>query len=327
MKKQKGFTLVELLVSTTIIILFSSYFMKDIGSVLDYKSRLETENKLKAWRNGVESVYLANTSTIDNDALAKLVLLDATQILPTAIGTNRRCNLTAATAKQFANRAGFSAGDLILDGHKQQFCLLMTPRLTDTVNGTTLYYHSIAVVSAGSNGRIETTTTLDATGNLNIDATTDDVGILFDGRQFSIDRYNQTMAAMSRTVDAYNAYYAARYQSDGTRSLSTDYFSCGAATCPSTVARWDVSGEMISTCSGAIDMVRTTGTSPHNVLGLSTIDVTDGWGQLFKLDNCTNNVRSPNNTNTARNNPPYTASISTTLPGGSVMSMTAVGAI
>lgn len=326
----KGFTLVELLVAISIIIAFSAYFMRDFGSVIDYKARLDTENKLKAWRKGVESVYLSNASTIDNDPLSKLVLLNTTQILPTAINAaNRRCSLPAATALPFANRAGYSSSDLNTDGHKSSFCLLITPRLSDNINGTALFYHSVAIVSPGSNGRIETTTSLDPlTGNLIIDPASDDVGILFDGRRFAADRYDKTIAAMNRAVQAYSTYYSARYQSDSSRSLSTDYFSCGVdSSCPSTQARWDQAGEMISTCAAPLAMVQATGVSPHAVLGLSTIDVTDGWGNLFVMDNCTNAVRSPNNTIAIRKNPPYTATISATLPGGSLLSMTAVGQI
>lgn len=330
LKFAKGFTLVELLVAVSIIIVFSAFFMKDLGSILDYKARVDTENKLKAWRKGVESVYLTNSSTIDNDATAKLTMLDATQISPTAVATaNKKCTLTAAAALPFANRAGYSSTDLNKDGHRSSFCLFITPRLSDAINGTTLYYHSVAVVSGGGNGVIETTTTLDnTTGNLTIDPASDDVGILFDGRRFAADRYEQTIAAMTRTVQAYSTYYSARYQSDSSRSLSTDYFSCGNDTaCPSTAARWDQAGEMISTCAAPLAMVQATGVSPHTVLGLSAIDVTDGWGSLFKIDNCTNAVRSPNNTTAIRKNPPYTATISATLPGGSVLSMTAVGQI
>lgn len=328
-KFAKGFTLVELLVALGIIIVFSTYFMRDFGSVLDYKARVDTDNKLKAWRKGVESVYLSNSSTIDNDAAAKLILIDTTQVLPTAIATNRKCNLTAATAFPFANRAGYSAADLNKDGHRSSFCLFITPRLSDTINGTTLFYHSVAVVSGGGNGVIEATTTLNnTTGNLNIDPASDDVGILFDGRRFAADRYEQTIAAMTRAVQAYSTYYSARYQSDSSRSLSTDYFSCGSDTaCPSLAARWDQAGEMISTCAAPLPMVQATGVSPHTVLGLSRIDVTDGWGSLFTMDNCTNAVRSPNNATAIRKNPPYTATISATLPGGSVLSMTAVGQI
>lgn len=329
LKFAKGFTLVELLVAVSIIIVFSAYFMRDLSSILDYKARIDTENKLKAWRKGVESVYLTNSSTIDNDPAAKLVMMDTTQILPTAVGANKKCVLLPATAFPFANRAGYASTDLNTDGHRSSFCMFITPRLSDTINGTTLYYHSVAIVSGGGNGVIEATTSLsNTTGNLTIDPASDDVGILFDGRRFAADRYDQTMAAMTRTVQAYSTYYSARYQSDSSRSLSTDYFSCGNDTaCPSTATRWDQAGEMISTCAAPLPMVQVTGVSPHTVLGLSAIDVTDGWGNLFKIDNCTNAVRSPNNTTAIRKNPPYTATISATLPGGSVLSMTAVGQI
>jgi prepilin-type N-terminal cleavage/methylation domain-containing protein len=331
MKKQSGFTLIELAVVIVILTGLAVYGMEGLGNALDFKSRVDTDNRVKSWRKAIESVYLDNSATIDVQTTAILKLVSGTTINPATPATSGasigKCTMVAANMLEFANRGGYSATDMIQDGHHNSFCLYITPRISTTVSGTTLFYHSVAIVSPGRNGKIDTGTTLDAAGNLTLAAGSDDIGVLFDGRKFASDRYNQTIAAMQRTVDAYSAYYAARYQSDSTRSLSNDYFSCGATTCPSAVARWDTTGEMISTCTGAIAMVQATGTSPHNVLGLSSLDVTDGWGNLFTMDNCTDAVRSPASTIAARQNPPYTAQISATLPGGSVLSMTAVGQI
>lgn len=331
MRKQSGFTLIELAVVIVILIGLAMYGMEGLGNMLDFKSRIDTENKVKSWRKAIESVYLDNSATIDVQTTAILRLVSGTDISPALPATTGasigKCTMVAANMLEFANRGGYSAADMIQDGHHNSFCLYITPRLSTTVSGTALFYHSVAIVSPGRNGRIDTGTTLDAAGNLTLAAGSDDVGILFDGRKFAADRYNQTIAAMQRTVEAYSAYYAARYQSDGTRSLSNDYFSCGATTCPSSLPRWDANSEMIATCSGAIAMVQAAGTSPHNVLGLSRLDVTDGWGNLFTMDNCTDAVRSPSSTIAARQSPPYTAQISATLPGGTVLSMTAVGQI
>lgn len=326
-KLSKGFTLIELIVVIALLTGMAVYGMDGLSGALNYKSRVETDNKLKAWRGAVENVYSKYSTTIDANTAA-VIDLGATpiaQALPN--GTTRRCNLPVASVTQFARFAGYSPRDLIKDGFGGSLCLLITPRQTDTIAGTTLYYHSIALVSGGGNGKVDTTTKLDAAGNLNIDPTSDDVGILFDGRKFSTDRYNQTVERLTRSINAYNAYYAARYQSDASRSLGIDYFSCGSDTCTTAVARWDSAGLMPSTCTAAISMVRTTGISPHSVLGLSQTDVTDGWGNLFSMDNCTDTVRSPGNTLISKQTPPYTAVISATLPGGAILSVTAVGQI
>lgn len=327
-KRQRGFTMLELAVAIAVLALLTTYAMEGLGNVLDYKSRLDTDNKLKAWRKAVESVYLTYTQTIDSNTGAVIDLGGGTVINPVnPSATTKRCNMTAANIAEFAKWAGYSSGDLINDGHHRSFCMLVTARQSSTISGATVYYHSIAIVSPGSNGVIESDTTLDSSGNLNINPAKDDVGILFDGRKFATDRYNLTVAAMKRTVDAYSAYYSARYQSDSSRTLAIDYFSCGASSCPGSVARWDSAGDMPATCSGPISMVQTTGTSPQTVLGLSQPDVTDGWGNVFTMDNCTSAVRSPSNSTASKQSPPYTAAISTTLPGGSVLSMTAVGQI
>ena len=67
-------------------------------------------------------------------------------------------------------------------------------------------------------------------------------------------------------------------------------------------------------------------TDVASVLSLSKNDVTDGFGQIMRFENATPSVRSPDNSNnTSMQFPPYTALISTTLPGGSVLSQAVVG--
>ena len=55
--------------------------------------------------------------------------------------------------------------------------------------------------------------------------------------------------------------------------------------------------------------------------------MTDLYGQVMQYDNCSNEVRNPQNADAARQVPPYTASIVTTLPGGNLLRVNAVGAL
>lgn len=328
-KSQLGFTLIEIFIAVAIIALLSSYAVAGLTGAIKFNAKIETKTRLDAWRSAIDKFYFDNVLTIDADATNQLNLGGSPAVVipeyePDA--TTKTCSIDPAKVDGIARLAGYAATDIVFDGAKHGFCMLITDRLSQTLNGATLYYHSIAVVSGGSDGVIDTGTSLSATGSLTLAG--DDTGILFDGRKFSADRYAQTLANMKKIVSAYDTYYAARYQIDPNRSLSIDYFSCGDdTTCPSSEVRWDQGGEMISTCGGAISMNPATGTKPYEVLGLSVGDAVNGWGGDINVDNCTDDVRSPNNTNSAKQTPPYTAIISTIIPGGALISSTSVGQI
>jgi Tfp pilus assembly protein PilE len=330
-KDQSGFVLLEIIVGVILLSIVTFYATGGFTATLNFNARVETKTRLDAWRTSLEKFYFDNAMAIDSDAGAQLNLGGTPtptiipQYLPNA--TTKVCSMSSTAITEIANRAGYAASDFAKDGGRRSFCLYITPRLTQTLNGATLYYHSIAVVSPGKDGVIDTGTQLTSTGELQLAAGGDDTGILFDGRKFSADKYNATMENMRRVVSAYDAYYAARYQADPNRSLSTDYFSCGQATCPSTLNRWDGAGEMRGTCTAAVPLNPTSGIKPYEVLGLSLNDTLNGWGGDITIDNCTNAVRSPNNSSIPKQTPPYTALVSTTIPGGAVISSTSVGQI
>lgn len=331
-RNQRGSMLIEIIIGVSILAILSSGMVDGFAGALRFNARVETKTRLDAWRSSLEKFYYDNASVIDTDTAAQLNLGGTPAVIITTYGpdaTTHKCTIDSTKITEIANRAGYAASDFVKDGGHAGFCLLITPRLSQTLNGATLYYHSIAVVSPGSDGVIDAGTSLTNTGELVLAAGTDDTGILFDGRKFSADKYNITMQNMTHVVQALDAYYVARYQADPNRSLSTDYFSCGQVSCPATAQpRWDQQALFPATCAGAIGINTLTGAVvPSNHLGLSMSDGVDGWGKELMIDNCTNSVRSPSNTSTIKQLPPYTSVISTTLPGGSVVSMTSVGQV
>lgn len=333
MKKQLGFSTIEMIVAIFVIGLLSSGVVNGFNGALNFNKRIETDTKLKAWRKAIDHVYSKNALTIDDTAVNtdnKLILTVPTPITVPATAVDastKKCTLLESNIIEFANVAGYAAKDLAVDGGHRSFCMFITTPLSEVINGVTVYYHSVAIVSPGKDMVINAGTELSTTGELKLAAGSDDTGILFDGRKFVTDKYNETIRNLKLSADAYAAYYSARYQTDTNRSVATDYFSCGAAACPSTAVRWDSTGDMPASCSGAISMNPAVGVKPHVVLGLASTDVISGWGSVFSLDNCTNTVRSPGNVMVSRQTPPYTAVISTTIPGGQVLSSTSIGQI
>lgn len=328
-RRQRGFTLLEVMVAMLLVGALYAIASESFGPALAFRAEVETKERQKDLRQAVHSAYKLNAINVDASSTAELDFggtygkLEPVEPDP----ATKRCAANATTFASVASFSSMSAGDAFRDGYGNPVCVLITPRLSLTVSGSTVYYHSVAIVSPGKNGVIEAGTTLSATtGNMSVDG--DDIGILLDGRNFAQERYDLTLESIRRAADAYQAYFSVRYQSDPARSISVDYFSCGDdAACPPATANalWDAGNGMPSTCAGAVPMFASAGISPHAVLGLSQSDVTDGYGNIITMDNCGSSVRSPGNVTVALRAPPYTAVISTTLPGGGTLSQTAVG--
>lgn len=328
MGNQRGFTLLEILVALVLIGGLYSIVADSFGPALAFRGEIETKERQKDVHAAILAAYRINAVQVDADPAARLDFGTGTGVInPVNPDTSsRRCNSTDATFLPVARFSQSSAGVLYRDGYGNPMCILITPRHSLDISGSTVFYHSVAVVSPGRDGVIDSGTALDnTTGDLSISG--DDIGILLDGRQLAQESYETTKKSIKRAVEAYQAYFSVRYQSDPSRSISVDYFGCGDSVCPPSVVnpRWDAGNGMPSTCGGAIPMWRTTGISPHSVLGLSKDDVTDGYGNILTLDNCGSSVRNPNNANAGMTAPPFTAVISTTLPGGGSLSSTAAG--
>lgn len=329
MRRQRGFTLLEILVALVLIGGLYAIVADSFGPALAFRAEIETKERQKDLRAAILAAYKINALNVDAEQAAKLDFGASTGILNPVLpdGTTGRCGSTATTFAPVARFSSSSAGEIYRDGYGHPMCLLITTRNSLNISGATVNYHSAAIVSPGRDGVIHASTALDnTTGNLTLGG--DDMGILLDGRALAQDRYQITLEAIKRSADAYQAYFSVRYQTDPARSISVNYFACGNdTTCPpaNSNSLWDRGNGMPTTCAGPIAMFKSTGISPHAVLGLSKSDVTDGYGNLLMLDNCGNSVRNPANTDAAMRTPPFTAVISTTLPGGYVLSQTAVG--
>ena len=321
-----GFTLTEMAIVLAVLIPLVLFVLDVLGPMLAFQGGLDNRRQLADVRQAFIAAYRDNPVSVDNEAGARFVLpagpIDP--VLPDA--TTGRCGATAATLAPVARYLTQSASTAFRDGFAAPICLLMTPRLTRAVSGVEVFYRIVAIVAPGPNGRLDTigacTTGLSATGELTLCG--DDEGVLVDGFNIAADLLRQTLARMQSIVTAYQTYFQTRAQSDPARDISINYFATGGAP----AERWDTAGPMpLSACNAASPLVAVGGASPVNVLGLSPLDVTDFYGQVMQYDNCSNQVRNPQNADAALQTPPYTASIVTALPGGGVLRVTAIGAL
>lgn len=327
--RASGFSLLEIMVAIAIMGVLTFAVVPQMRFLADLQSEHDTKTRLTELITGMRAAYKVNIATIDGDELAVINFGARGNTNPSTATADQRCNSTTADYSPWSEFTGQAAGVLARDGYGAPFCIFINARSSMLIDGVTVYYHSIAFVSGGRNNVLDAGTALDGQGNLALAG--DDIGMLFDGRKLATERYNTTVENMRRVVSAYEQYFASRFASDPSKSTSINYFACGDnTTCPpgAPVPRWDSGGSMPTTCGGSIPLYSTTGISPHAVLGLSRSDVTDGFGTVMKVDNCTDNVRSPNHSGTDNMKiPPYTAAVTTTIPGGQTITQTAISSL
>lgn len=326
-QRQGGFSLVEVIVTLVLITGLYVTMMQGLAPAIAFKSKIDTEQKLKAMRSSLVSAYQDNVQAIDAVAGQVMTLSDGSTIPQKAANAAGRCTSESTTFTPIARYLDGSASRAHTDGFNQPMCFLITPRQTMTIDGIALNYHSFALVSPGKDGEIHANTKLTNAGELILDG--DDIGILLDGRAFIHDRLKETLATVRRASAAYHAYFQARYQADANRALSTNYFSCGALDCSTAnVTKWDSGGQMPvlgSGNNGDLANLNTASGRPYQILGLSISDVTDGFGGVISIQNRGNLVRNPNNASASMVQPPYTALIYSTIPGGIRVEQTVVG--
>lgn len=322
----RGFTLTELAIVLAVMVPLMLFVLDVLGPMLAFQGGLDNRRQLAEVRHAFIAAYRDNPVTVESEAGARFVLPGGTIEPVGADAATGRCTSGPATLAPLARYMPQSTATAFRDGFAAPMCILMTARLSRAIGGVDTFYRVVAIVAPGSNGRLDATAAC-ATGLSNAGELTlcgDDEGLLVDGFNIAADLLRQTLARMQLAATAYQVYFQSRAQADPSRDASINYFASGGTP----AERWDVGGPMpLSACSTPSPLLVAGGTGPATTLGLSNIDVTDHYGQVMQYDNCSNQVRNPQNADASRQLPPYTASIVTTLPGGTVLRVNAVGAL
>ena len=334
-----GFSLVEILVAITLMAIMTVVVAPQLKYMINFQAGADTQNRLSELQSGFSTAYLANIQQIESDANAEINFGTAGTLLPAIAAAGTRCTAAAANFIPWSQYTGHAASSLINDGYGAPLCIFINPQSSVPLNGVNLYYHTVAFVSTGPNNVLDSGTALDALGNLTLSG--DDTGLLFDGRAFSVANYNLTAGKMKIIAQALEEYYLARYQSDPSRSSSIDYWSNDdwsnyTVADSASITRWDSTitppattpGNLIFYTSVATPMYTEPTGQPSDLsvaLSLSKDDVTDGYGNIISFENASSIVRSPVNTDPNLAIPPYTALLSTTLPGGVGYAQAVVG--
>jgi len=315
---QRGFSLPEMMVAVALMALLVLPLSQMLSPALDLRAKVETDARMDLLKTAALGAYKSELASIDAQSGAVMTLLDGT-VSPVGPNAAGACASTLTTFAPLQRYLQMSSTDAFRDGWGQGLCVLITTRQTGTQSGISYQYHNFAFVSPGRDGAIDAATTLTGTS---FSLGGDDKGAFIDGRSLVASQVDLTLAQVKRAADAVQAYFTARYLSNSDRDTAINYFTKTSRT-GATGGEFDGTGALVTTGGAAVTM---TANGISDALGLTVLDLTDPWGGVLQLDNSSDQVRNPENSTSTMRTPPFTARISTTLPGGAVVVRTAVGA-
>jgi prepilin-type N-terminal cleavage/methylation domain-containing protein len=313
----KGFSLPEMMVALALMAVLVLPLSNMLSPALDLRAKVETDARLELLKTAAQGAYKSELARVDAQSGAVITLLDGT-LSPVSANASGACASTSTTFAPLQRYLQMSSTDAYRDGWGQGLCVLITARQTATQSGVSYQYHNFALVSPGRDGAIDAATTLTGTS---FSLGGDDKGAYIDGRSLVAGQVDITLAQVKRVSDAVQSYFLARYLSNADRDTALDYFAKNTRA-GATTGEYDATGSLVNTGGGAVAM---TSNGIADALGLTTLDLTDPWGGVLQLDNSSDMVRNPENATTTQRTPPFTARVTTTLPGGASIVRTAVG--
>lgn len=306
---QKGFTLLEILIAMILLTVISVVISGSLAPWLNFKQKLDTERKLVDIRTSVELAYSANAMRVEGSAQPELAL--STGSVKASVPAAGQCAADEASWQSLASFLPEGVQTAMNDGFGNPWCVFITPQLTGTVNGTTVYYHNVAVVSLGRQGQLAEGTHVDSvTGALTLDG--DNMGTLINGYAIQKAKLEQTQARMDKLASLYETYFTTQYLANPSRDITVDYFAFNNPT-----GNWDANSDPLKTVQGT-QGVGAPALGALAILGVGPIEATSAYEsqnqiQLENYAACFGGacVRSAANGGP----PPYTALLYTPLPG------------
>lgn len=349
MRNQKGFTLVEIVIAIALVLMITAVVTQGLGPWIKFKQRLETEQSLRDLVQATTAMYKANAFNIDDVdpdgpigsvvGVNGMLSLDPTQPAPLNLfrtdcqaGDPADTTSVQETLRPLQPYLSKSITELSKDGFNNKICVLVSKRQYRDVNGTRLFYHSIAFISPGDN------TTLDEGTNFVYNGTTmtltlagDDTGQMVDGFKIALDNYQTTVARLQKLASAYETYFHIRFLTKSDRDISIDYFYGNngqnngdpgdvtngdpGPTAPET--RPNLGGNWTqASFDNVIDVVNS-GSGPNRfsaILGVGDSEGRDAWGKPLLVDNRSQRVKA-GELNGVKTQPPFSAAFGALLPG------------
>jgi prepilin-type N-terminal cleavage/methylation domain-containing protein len=339
--RQGGFTLIEILIALALATALTLVMFSAVTPWLNLKHKLDTDHRLAELQDAVGTAYQAWAMQVDSSQPSGSAVLaigqDPTNPIPSSTvavtatsASGQTVTTCAANAQANALLAPYLAHisvNGILDGYSQPICIFISQSLSQTVEGVTLYYRVIALVSAGQDGRLDSAAPFDSVhGTLTL--TGDDVGIIVSGFPIQYRLYKETKERLDRTAEMYSSFFTARFQGNVGRDYSLDYFTTcvnpSLATCTATGYDYDGTTTLPAPTGGSPSGWLTVAAALAPALGLGPEEEKSAWesasdfevaNQMFANsgDEVFNvQVQEPASKNV--NLPPYTALLRAAIP-------------
>lgn len=309
-RHERGFTLIELLISLAILTAISLSLLSFLAPWMAFKQKLDTDRKLMEMKALFSTVYERNAWMVESAPSATFTFSGGA-LANSALTATRSCISQAGTLQALASyfSDGLPQGEQ--DGYGNPFCFLVSPQLSIQKNGVNVYYHNLAIVSSGRNSTLEPTTSISATGALNLAG--DDTGVLINGFTVQEKKFRETETRLTRIASLYESYFTARFLLNPSRDAMVDYFGNGGSS-------FDNSGA-VPTTGGVFTPVGTI----LGTLGLGPEESYSAYESnnaitVGNFNECTTHaagttcVRSPA-TPSSGGAPPYTAVLRAPIPG------------
>lgn len=351
MRNQKGFTLVEIVIAIALVLMITAVVTQGLGPWIKFKQRLETEQNFRDLTQATTALYKANAYSIDNvdpaGPLAPVIGPNGTLTLDSTLPSPLNLFRTDCQAGDPADTTSIqdtlrplqpylskSLVELSKDGFNNKLCILVSRRQFRDVNGTRLFYHSVAFISPGDNTTLDLGTNFVDNGtSMTLTLAGDDTGQMVDGFKIALENYQITMGRLQKLASAYETYFQIRFLTKSDRDISIDYFYANTGANngdPGDVTNGDpgptapeTRRNLGSTWTSAsfdnvIDAV-TSGTVSNRfsaVLGVGDAEGRDAWGKPLLVDNRSQRVKAGELSN-VKTQPPFSASFGALLPGSS----------
>lgn len=310
--RQGGFTAIEMMISIALLGILMYVTAPMIQQTFSAGNKQETISRLKMLRQTIVASYKVNSLEIDSEPSAQIMVGGVAVLAGSSIAT--------ADTFAWANKySAMSPALLFKDGYGIPWRVFVSSRQENNVNGTLVFSHKIAFVSVGRNGRIDSGTGFDeASGQLTLRG--DDMGDVIDGFDLQNELYELTRKRINALASAYQALFQTRFQGNANRDLNVNYFT-NASRGSADAAMFDAGGPVANTGGGEVATSAILGP----VFGLTGADYEDAYGHPILVDNSSDAVRTPDNSNASMQAPPYTVVLKAALPGGGFVTQAVIG--
>lgn len=316
-KRMLGFSLMEVVLVVVGMGLLMMAMSRDATGVLDFAARADTKRRLVIIQSAGWAGYQQNIGVAEANAGAEMTWdgvtikgapLDTVVADPFSATGSGQWNDPIYKRRLAKYAAAGDANQFELDGHNRPWRLWVSPRLTRAHHGTTLFYHKLAMVSAGQNGRVESTMT--SAGDLTLGG--DDQGVVIDGFEAQKEALETTEARLDQLQRLLQTYYQARYLADPSRDPARNYYSNADPTAATSPSLWDAGGP-IAPLAAATPIE---GSGVPSAIGAGGgVNLQSAWPSTpIRLETVSTRARHPANGTMSMASPPYSAWLSVALP-------------